>query len=142
MNPLRLKGQQEKNNERERYKKIGRLKTWLKVREAGVVPPGLLSTYTFSLITPLHNTVNCELLLLIYYSLLKKSTMVFICVKKLGKSIFSKRRYLFCLTFNGSHLPINLGLSEVNSPDVLLGLFNVVRSTSSLPFTPIRGRPS
>lgn len=47
---------------------------------------------------------------------------------ELGKSVFSKRKYLFCLTFNRRHLPINLDLSEVNSLHFILGLFCAVHT--------------
>lgn len=107
-------------------------------KNSEVVSTGLLSAHKFSLVIQLPITMNCEHLLPIYHSLFKKRKMFFTCIKKLGKLVFSKQKYLLCLTFSRHHLPINLDLSEVNSSHFILGLFYVVRSTSSLPFIPMK----
>ena len=61
-----------------------RTKTWLKVRKGSeVASTGLLSTHKFSLIIQLPNIVNCEHLLLIYYSLFKKRKLLFATAKSL-----------------------------------------------------------
>ena len=60
-----------------------RTKTRLKVRKGSeVASTGLLSAHKFSLIIQLPNIVNCEHLLLIYYSLLKEE-LLFAAAKSL-----------------------------------------------------------
>ena len=61
-----------------------RTKTWLKVRKGSeVASTGLLSAHKISLIIQLPNIVNCEHLLLIYYSLFKKRKLLFATAKSL-----------------------------------------------------------
>lgn len=57
---------------------------------AEVVSMRLLTAHLFSLITQLYNAMNCEHLLLIYYSLFIKSEIFCTCIKNFSKSVFFK----------------------------------------------------